>query len=145
MAREHAIDGGFRRRIRHLGLQRALNRLRAILAQDALITQRPAKFRNLLLNIGANAIPGPAGLTISKIDAIQPSAMRASYPQLHGALTEAKRSCCLTHAHTCSNSLHHVPAAQLNGCFLPMFSLLKKPSHYKNCPANADTRLSGER
>src|SRR5581483_1308084 len=146
-SREHAVDSGLARRMRHLRLQRRRDRVRPILTQDA-FAQLHAKFGDALFEGKARAIPGPSRLAICKIGAIEPFTLRALYPKGSSALAKAELQCRLTDAHACTHRLDHRPTAALTRCFLAMFSLFGKASHYKKTvqgtlihdrPTNAET------
>src|SRR3970282_2344327 len=118
-AREHAIEGGLRRRIGHLGVQHRLNRPRPILAQDALFAQAPAKRYDPLLDMARRAIPSASALAIRELDAVQAISLSACDPKAHRARINMQSRRYRAHTFTAAHQPHQFPPL-LNARFLAM-------------------------
>jgi hypothetical protein len=125
-------------------LQDGTNRSGPRFAENA-ISQFDAKLGDSLLELKCRTVPSAAGFAVTQIDPIKALAICSRDPQIDSTLAEPEFARCLSNAHTGTHRLHHRATARFQQRFLAMANSMKKRKRYSTCPANADTRLSGER
>lgn len=116
MALQNTVDRGSR----YLGtvlLQRALDSIGPILAQNALIAQTGSRLQNVPLHGRFSAIPSATALMIGKRNPIQPLSRTAPYPERHRTHVNPKLPRYRTHRASAAHSLNHLSTLAFNGAF----------------------------
>ena len=144
MTLQDTVDRGSRYR-RTAFLQRPLNRISSIFAQDAVLTQMAARLQNVLLQCCFGAIPRATTHMIGKREPIQPLASTAIYPERYGAHINPELPRYRAQRHSAAHSTNHLSTLAFNGAFLAMCNLPQSPLPYSRCWTNAEPQVLDER
>ena len=144
MALQNTVDRGSRY-ARTVLLQRALDGIRPILAQHALLAQMGSRLQNVPLHGSFSTIPSATGLMIGKRDPIQPLASTAVYPERHGAHINPELSRHRSQRVPGSHSPNHLTTLAFNGAFFAMINPPQNPLPYRRCWTNAEPQVLDER